>query len=191
MQNYYELTDDQLIRRYMEGCSEAFDVLLERYDSVVHTYIRFSIQDNALADDIFQDTFVKVILTLKNGRYSAEGKFKSWLLRIAHNLIMDHFRREKSESRYDCPFEDEYREDFLSRIKSDDLNSEEKITRREDIHALYKYISTLPAEQREVVILRYWKELSFKEIADHTGVSINTALGRMRYALINLRKYNL
>ncbi|MFC4665951.1 RNA polymerase sigma factor [Falsiporphyromonas endometrii] len=188
MTDYRELTDDQLIDRYTKGCGVAFDVLLDRYDSIVHTYIRFSIKDYSIADDIFQDTFVKVILTLKNGKYNAQGKFKSWVLRIAHNLVMDYYRREKSEQRYESPFEDEYREELIDRIKSDELNSEETIARKEQIHELYEIIIGLPKEQREVVIMRYWKDLSFKEIAKKTGVSINTALGRMRYALINLRK---
>ncbi|GAD04876.1 RNA polymerase sigma-70 factor, ECF subfamily [Porphyromonas crevioricanis JCM 15906] len=186
MTEYAKLTDDQLVRMYTEGDAKAFDALLDRYDAVVHTYIRFSISDTDIAEDIFQDTFVKVIMTLKRGLYTAEGKFKAWLLRIAHNLIMDHYRREKTDLKWQAPREES--RDPLELIGCEEPNAEEKISHREQLSELYMLLTRLPMEQREVLMLRYWQDMSFKEIADHTGVSINTALGRMRYALINLRR---
>ncbi|WP_329904907.1 RNA polymerase sigma factor [Porphyromonas pogonae] len=190
MNRFNDLTDDQLVQSYAKGCNEAFDVLLNRYDATVHTYIRFSIQDTDAAEDIFQDTFIKVLTTIKRGRYNAEGKFKAWLLRIAHNLVMDYFRKTGSEARYEQPHSEEYDSPF-ARIASDQPNREEEMTKEDLLNELYRNITKLPMEQREVVMLRYWEDMSFKEIADATGVSINTALGRMRYALINLRRFSL
>lgn len=186
MADYRKLTDDQLVRMYTEGSGEAFDVLLERYDAVVHGYIRFSISDRDVAEDIFQDTFVKVIMTLKRGAYTAEGKFKAWVLRIAHNLVMDHYRGSKIEKKWDNIDPEEQR--VVDKLASNEPNVEEEWSRNEDFAELYGLMTHLPMEQREVLMLRFWEDMSFKEIAECTGVSINTALGRARYALINMRR---
>lgn len=191
MREYCELTDDQLVSLYTEGKNEAFDALLARHDAAVHTYIRFTISDAYLADDIFQDTFIKVITTIRQGRYSSEGKFKAWVLRIAHNLMMDHFRRERTEAKWRAPSEESEVNNPLFRLVGDDLNGEEKMMTQDELNELYINLTHLPMEQRQVVMLRYWEEMSFKEIALTTGVSINTALGRMRYALMNLRRLAL
>lgn len=188
MRRFETMADDQLVTLYAQGCNEAFDALLMRYDAFVHTYIRFSCSDAELVEDIFQEAFIKVMMTIRQGRYSAEGKFKQWLTRITHNLIMDHFRRMRTESRFE-PLEREDGLDFITvSIASEEPNAEEQILSSDMLAELYDRLTYLPMEQREVVMLRYWQDMSFKDIAEHTGVSINTALGRMRYALINLRK---
>lgn len=191
MNRLNSLSDDQLAALYADGCNEAFDTLLMRYDAYIHTYIRFSTADEDLIEDIFQDAFIKVMTTLRRGAYKPEGKFKQWLTRITHNLVMDAFRRQKTEAK---------QESFTSTgqldthtaclgIASDEPNAEEEIIHRDHLEELHDKLMLLPREQQEVVHLRYWEDLSFKEIAEQTGVSINTALGRMRYALINLRKH--
>ncbi|KGN83494.1 MULTISPECIES: RNA polymerase sigma factor [unclassified Porphyromonas] len=185
------LSDDQLALLYADGCNEAFDALLTRYDAYIHTYIRFSTADEDLIEDIFQDTFIKVMTTIRRGKYTPEGKFKQWLTRITHNLVMDTFRRQKTEAKQTIyPQEESADSDmvFLT-IASDSPNGEEQIIQRDTLDELHDKLALLPLEQQEVVRLRYWEEMSFKDIADRTGVSINTALGRMRYALINLRKH--
>lgn len=191
MKKLKEITDDQLVLRFANGCNEAFDELLERYDATVHTYIRFTVNDPDLAEDIFQDTFIKVITTIKKGRYSAQGKFKAWVMRIAHNMIMDHYRRMDTNKIADNATAVDGLDELIERVPSDDMNQQELIEKRDMYHELYAGLKSLPPEQREVVKMRYWDEMSFKEIADATGVSINTALGRMRYALINLRRLAL
>lgn len=188
MRRLETMADDQLVALYAQGCNEAFDTLLMRYDAFVHTYIRFSCSDEEVVEDLFQDVFIKVMTTIRQGRYSAEGKFKQWLSRITHNRIMDHYRRLRSEARFD-PIEDESGRDFIATSIADEgLNAEQELIAGDMVGELYRGLEALSAEQREVVVLRYWQEMSFKEISEHTGVSINTALGRMRYALINLRK---
>lgn len=189
MNRFVNLSDDELIALYRGGCNEAFDTLLERYDAYVHTYIRFSLSDEDLIEDIFQDTFIKIMTTVRQGRYISEGKFKQWLTRIAHNLIMDVFRKHRTEAKAQ-PWGDEAGGDgLLTSVASDEHTAEEQLISADLIAELHEHLELLPAEQREVVRLRYWEEMSFKEIAALTGVSINTALGRMRYALINLRKH--
>ncbi|WP_455108390.1 RNA polymerase sigma factor [Porphyromonas sp.] len=191
MRRYASQSDDQLVQLYATGCNEAFNELLHRYDSYVHTYIRYSVQDEDLAEDIFQDTFIKVMTTIRQGRYSAEGKFKSWISRIAHNLIIDHFRRLKTRGQEQM-IEDTQSADealFTLQLSSDELSAEEQLIRHEHISELSRGLAKLSPEQREVIRLRYWEELSFKEIAEKTNVSINTALGRMRYALAHLRRH--
>ncbi len=187
MSNFHKLTDDELVGLYTEGCDEAFDVILSRYDAVVHTYIRFSVSDADVAEDIFQDTFIKVIHTLRRGQYVPAGKFKAWLLRLAHNLVMDHYRRIKGEGARLQSFDDEDAAP-VERVPDTRLTAEEELIEQATIDELEQYLGLLPEVQQEVVRMRYWEDMSFREIAEATGVSINTALGRMRYALINLRK---
>lgn len=187
MSSFHKLTDDELVGLYTEGCDEAFDVILSRYDAIVHTYIRFSVNDADLAEDIFQDIFIKVIHTLRRGQYVPTGKFKAWLLRLSHNMIMDHYRRAKGEGSKVESFDGD-KMSPVEKVMDEDMTAEEILIHQAAIEELEEYLSMLPDVQQEVVRMRYWDDMSFREIADATGVSINTALGRMRYALINLRK---
>lgn len=185
MANLQTMTDEQLVKAYADGNNEAFDTLLKRHQDKVYTYILRMIRNEDIANDIFQETFVKAILTIKQGRYTENGKFPAWISRIAHNLIIDWFRQEKSENLQSADLEDV---DILNRKELceatiEDMMISEQI--RDDIKTL---ITQLPPLQREVLMMRYYQNLSFKEIAQATGVSINTALGRMRYAIINLRR---
>lgn len=185
MQTLTKLSDDQLVAAYINGDNEAFDTLLNRHQSNTFSYIYHLVKDEELANDLFQETFVKVITTLKQERYSGDGKFASWLMRIAHNLIVDHFRQSKSNALVSTDDEDLNvlnRKDLCCGTIEDALIDEQTIG---DVLAL---VETLPEEQRTVVELRFYQDLSFKEIAERTGVSINTALGRMRYAILNLRR---
>lgn len=189
MNRFVNLSDDQLVALYQDGCNEAFDALLGRYDAYIHTYIRFTTKDEDLIEDIFQETFIKVMTTVRQGRYTGEGKFKQWLTRIARNLVMDSFRRQKTQAKVQ-PWGDEADGDgVFTFIATEEQTAEEQIIAADLISELLSSLDLLPQEQREVVRLRYWEEMSFKEIAAQTGVSINTALGRMRYALLNLRKH--
>lgn len=180
-------SDDELISAFADGCKEAFDCLIERYDSEVLSYIRLSVTDWDDANDVFQEVFVKVINTVREGRYQMQGKFRSWLLRIAHNAVIDYFRRNKTQKMVSLSNEN-YREDFIERLPCTSPNIEEQLISANTRQEVRRWVAQLPKLQREVLILRFAQEMSFKEIADYTGVSINTALGRMRYALINLRK---
>lgn len=179
-----QIKDQELIRNYINGHEEALSVLVTRHQQKIYSYIRMLVKDSALAEDIFQDVFVKVINTLKSGNYNEEGKFLPWVMRIAHNLSIDHFRKAKRfqvvNQREDI--------DIFRTIKIDDDNIEDEIIKTQILQDVKKLIKELPAEQQEVLILRHYADMSFQEIADFTNVSINTALGRMRYALINLRK---
>lgn len=179
------LTDEELVMKYAKGINEAFDVLLNRYKSKLFSYIYFAVRDRDLADDIFQDTFVKAIMTIRQGRYTENGKFPAWITRIAHNLIIDYFRQEKSNNQISS---EEAGFDLLNNPKFSDDNIEDRLIHDQIITDIKKLVMYLPENQQEVVIMRYYKNLSFKEIADATGVSINTALGRMRYAILNLRR---
>lgn len=186
MQTLAQLTDDQLVQSYANGNSEAFDTLLARYQSKLLGYIMQHCNNNPqLADDIFQETFVKAIVTIKNGNYTESGRFANWLFRIARNLTIDHFRRENTENAMSA---DEAGFDLLNRKELSDATIEDELVElqiREDVRRL---IRNLPFVQMQVLVMRYYHNLSFKEIADKTGVSINTALGRMRYAILNLRR---
>lgn len=180
------LTDDQLAERYIGGDNKAFDELLKRSQDKVYNYILCLVKDESLADDLFQDTFVKVINKLQLGQYTYNGKFLAWVNRIAHNLIMDYFRHEKSSKILDTETDIDitaYRGSSAIResVESDIVHSQM-------LEEAKKMLNFLPEAQREVVIMRYFHELSFKEIADVTDVSINTALGRMRYAVLNMRR---
>ncbi len=180
-------TDDELVLLFSNGSNEAFDTLIERYDAEVLSYIRSSVSDWDDANDIFQEIFIKVINTLKSGRYQPHGKFKPWLMRVSHNMVMDYFRKQKSKKTISM-YDDSFREDFFDRIPCPSLNIEELLSKENTCQEVRSWVALLPKAQRDVLILRFLKDMSFKEIAEETGVSINTALGRMRYALINLKK---
>lgn len=179
------MADEELVVLYANGENAAFDVLLNRYKSSIHSYIYFIIRNRDLTEDIFQETFVKVIMTIKQGRYTENGKFKAWITRIAHNLIIDYFRQERSENTVS---NDDVEVDLFNNIKLCDGTIEDNIVRNQVLSDIKKLIQHLPDSQREVLEMRYYQDLSFKEIADITGVSINTALGRMRYAILNMRR---
>ncbi len=180
-----ELNDQDLVQAYIKGDQSAIESLITRHRSKVYTYIVLTIKNQQLAEDLFQETFIKVIQSLRGGKYKDNGRFLSWVIRIAHNLIIDHFRKEKQMNSIS---NDDTEVDLFNSQKFSDKNIEEIIVSSQIKSELRTLINELPSDQREVVLLRHYGELSFKEIADQTGVSINTALGRMRYALINLRK---
>ncbi len=185
MQKLTNLTDEQLVRAYVDGNNVAFDTLLHRHQSKLFSYILRIVKNRDIADDIFQETFVKIIMTLKHGRYAESGKFCAWLTRIAHNLIIDHFRQEKSEN---CISTDDEDVNLLNRRDLCDINIEDILVNEQIRTDVRRIIDALPESQREVLMMRYYRDMSFKEIADATGVSINTALGRMRYAILNMRR---
>jgi len=179
------ISDYELIQRFIKGEQSCFEKLIHRHKNKVFMYISLYIRDQALAEDLFQDTFMKVIQSVKAGKYQDNGKFISWVMRIAHNLIIDHFRRIKQMNTIS---NDDYESDLFNSKKFADSTIEDDMIKRQIQKDVRKMISLLPEDQREVVILRHYSGLSFKEIAEITEVSINTALGRMRYALINMRK---
>jgi RNA polymerase sigma-70 factor (ECF subfamily) len=183
--NYSSLSDQDLVQAYIKGDHSAIEVLINRHRSKVYTYIILTIKNQQLAEDLFQETFIKVIQSLKAGKYRDNGKFLSWVIRIAHNLIIDHFRKEKQMNAIS---NDDSEVDLFNSKKLSDSNIEELIIDSQIKSEIRFLINELPEDQREVVLLRHYGGLSFKEIAEQTDVSINTALGRMRYALINLRK---
>lgn len=185
MDIYSTMSDEELVVSYSKGNDSAFDTLLTRHKQSVYNYILYTIRDNGLAEDIFQDTFIKAIITIKQGKYIESGKFKAWVMRIAHNLIIDYFRQKKNES---IISKDEYEIDLFNNPSLCDDTVETKMVKKQVLDDVKKLICFLPESQREVLEMRYYKDLSFKEIADLTGVSINTALGRMRYAILNIRK---
>lgn len=179
-----QLTDNELIERYRDGDSSSFEALLERYQAKVYGYIFSVVKDKETADDIFQDTFYKVIVTINSDQYKDENKFVHWVMRIAHNLIVDYFRRNNK-----MPLVPNRPEsDVLDNLKFPDENAEHVIIKKQTGQNIRKLVRMLPPEQRRVVILRHYGKCDFKDIAARTGVSINTALGRMRYAIINLRR---
>jgi RNA polymerase sigma factor (sigma-70 family) len=179
------MSDQDLIQQYLEGNNIAVEKLINRHRTKVYTYIVLVVKNQQLAEDIFQDTFIKVIRSLVDGKYKDNGRFVSWVIRIAHNLIIDHFRKEKQINTLS---NDDYEADIFNSKKFSDQNIEELMIRDQITNDVRQLIDELPEEQKQVILLRHYGGLSFKEIADQTDVSINTALGRMRYALINLRK---
>ena len=179
------LNDKQLVDSYRNGNVASFELLVERHQNKVFSYILSLVRDRQLADDIFQDTFLKIIRTIKAGAYKEEGKFIQFAMRIAHNLIIDHFRKSKRLPMADA-VNKEY--DLIDNAKITDLSIEDKIVNEQVYDDIRKMIDFLPDEQREVLNMRMYADMSFKDIAEATNVSINTALGRMRYAIINLRK---
>ena len=186
MKKYENCTDEMLALQYVDGDVKAFDVLLARNQQKLYSYILFVVRDPEVANDVFQDTFLKVITKLQEGRYTDSGKFSFWLTRIAHNVMMDTYRQQKSEHIVEATEDND-----LNKLRSEDLldiNRENEYVNAQILKDVRHLMDTLPAPQREVVYMRYYQELSFKEISEATGVSINTSLGRMRYALINMRR---
>ena len=186
MKHLSKLSDEELVVLYSEGNNKAFDILLTRYKNRIYSYIFYTVKDNDLTEDIFQETFVKVITTIKQGRYIEAGKFSSWVTRIAHNLIIDHYRQERNENLVSN--DDSEEKDIFNRKELSEGTIEDSVFRSLIDDDIRRLVAALPDNQREVLIMRYYKNMSFKEIADATQVSINTALGRMRYALLNIRK---
>ena len=186
MKNLNQLADDLLVRLYEKGNNEAFGVLLNRYQSKVYSYIYLIVKNKDLSEDIFQDTFIKAVTTIQQGRYVDTGKFLGWINRIAHNLIIDYFRKLRNENTFSA---DGIDFDILhSSAKLTELSIEDVISNEQVLLDTVSLMDFLPENQKEVIRMRFFEDLSFKEIADKTNVSINTALGRMRYALINMRK---
>jgi RNA polymerase sigma factor (sigma-70 family) len=184
MKSLTNLTDQQLINLYREGDSNALSVLVVRYKDKIYTSIYLLVKDKYLAEDIFQDSFIRIIDTLKGGRYTDEGKFLPWAMRIAHNLCVDHFRKVKRSPSIKTSDD----RDIFEVLNFSEAGADEKIMAEQSHEKVRKMIDLLPEDQREVIILRHYADMSFKEIAGLTNCSINTALGRMRYGLINLRK---
>ncbi len=178
-------SDQQLLKDYVQGNKGAISILIDRHSKRVLDYIRMMVKDDEIADDIFQETFIKVVRFIDDGRYTDNGKFLSWVLRIAHNQVIDHFRQARQQNNVT---EADAGYDILNTRRFADTTVEDRLVSEQIETDLRKLIGKLPEEQRDVVMMRYYGELSFKEIAENTNVSINTALGRMRYALINLRK---
>ena len=185
MENLKQMTDDMLVALYLEGNNSAFDILLNRHQDRLFNYIYFLVRSREVAEDIFQETFVKAITTLQQGRYQNDGKFAAWITRIAHNLVIDQFRIERNENTVS---NDEAEYDLLNDAKLSEGTIENRMVNEQVLKDVRALIDELPDCQREVVFMRYYQDLSFKEIADMTGVSINTALGRMRYAVLNMRR---
>ena len=186
MKNFEGVTDEELALLYVKGNNSAFDELLSRTQTKLFTYIMFVVRDHDIADDIFQETFVKVITRLQKGQYTDSGKFIFWITRIAHNCLMDWYRQQQTSHIIEVNEDND-----LQNLKSAsvmDISKETEMINEQVLLDIKKMVETLPTPQREVVYMRFYQQLSFKEIADLTGVSINTSLGRMRYALINLRK---
>lgn len=181
-------TDSTLISEYKQGSEQALATLIERHQKDLFSFIFYKLMDDDLANDIFQDTFMKIIVTLKEGRYNEEGKFILWAKRIAHNLIIDHFRLKSKHAKVSETTYDNEEFSIFDLIAGKEENVEEKLVSQQIQNDLMKMLVCLPENQQEVIKLRFFDGLSFKEIAEQTNTSINTTLGRVRYALINLRK---
>ncbi len=179
------LNDNELVQRFIEGDQKSLEVLIHRHKSRIFSYIMLIVKNQELAEDIFQETFIKVIRSLKRGKYVENGKFVSWVLRISHNLIIDHFRKEKLQATIS---NDSLEVDLFNSSKFSDRTIEEEMVNSQILNQVKDLIKELPEDQQQVIYMRHYMDMSFKEIAEQTDVSINTALGRMRYALINLRK---
>ena len=177
------LSDKELVSKYVKGDNYSFEILLSRHKNRVFAFIMSKIKNKDISDDIFQDTYVKVVNSLQKGKYNEEGKFLPWVMRIAHNLVIDHFRKQKKMQmiRSNNDF------DIFDVIKDSKINADEKLIKDQIFNDLNLLVDKLPNDQKKVLKMRYYEELSFKKIAEHFDISINTALGRMRYALINLR----
>ncbi len=186
MRNLKEMTDEELVLAYVEGSNKAFDLLLSRHEVKLFSYIMFVVHDEDVANDIFQETFVKAIVKLQNGQYLSNGRFGSWLIRIAHNVIVDGYRLRKIHR-----IVDQRNNNDLSRLQGDSFqerNKEQELVKMQVMSDVKRLVEFLPTVQREIIYMRYYQQLTFKEIAEITNVSINTSLGRMRYALLNLRR---
>ncbi|QIA08584.1 RNA polymerase sigma factor [Draconibacterium halophilum] len=180
-----KLNDNELVQRFIQGDHESLEILIVRHKSRIYSYILLIVKNQDLAEDIFQDTFIKVIRSLKRGKYVENGKFVSWVLRIAHNLIIDHFRKEKLQGTISNDSSDV---DIFNSQKFSEETIEDQMVYSQILNEVKHLVKELPEDQQQVIYMRHYMGLSFKEIAEQTDVSINTALGRMRYALINLRK---
>ena len=181
-----EMTDEELALSYVRGNNQAFDLLLSRNQSKLFSYILFVVHEQDLANDIFQETFVKVITKLQEGRYIDSGKFSAWIMRIAHNVIMDWYRDNRAKNIVETSDDND-----LSNVTGNDItdfNIEDRYVNEQVLRDVKKMMNLLPPTQREIVFMRFYQEMSFKEIAETTGVSINTALGRLRYAILNMRR---
>lgn len=177
-------TDAFLVNSYMAGNENALEILIKRHKQRIYSFIYSKVYDKDIAEDIFQDTFIKVIRTLKRGKYNEEGKFLPWVMRISHNLVIDFFRKNNRMPKFD----NTGTFSIFSVLSDSTLNAEKQIIKDQVEHDVRRLVDELPEDQKEVLLMRIYNDMSFKEISDKTGVSINTALGRMRYALINLRK---
>lgn len=178
------ITDAILVSNYIKGDESSLEILIKRHKQRIYSFIYSKVFDRDIAEDVFQDTFIKVIRTLKRGKYNEEGKFLPWVMRISHNLVIDHFRKNNRMPKFDNSGDF----DIFSVISDNSLNAE-KVMVKEQVEAdVRRLIDELPEDQKEVLVMRMYNDMSFKEISERTGVSINTALGRMRYALINMRK---
>lgn len=178
------ISDAVLVSNYINGDENALAMLIARHKQKVYSFIYSKVFDRDVTEDVFQDTFIKVIRTLKLGKYNEEGKFLPWVMRIAHNLVIDHFRKNSRMPKFDNT--DEF--NIFSVISDSSLNAEKRMVKNQVENDVRRLIEELPEDQKQVLVMRMYKDMSFKEISENTGVSINTALGRMRYALINLRK---
>jgi len=178
------IKDAELVKSYIEGNENSLAILINRHKQKIYSFIYSKVFDRDITEDVFQDTFIKVIRTLKKGKYNEEGKFLPWVMRIAHNLVIDHFRKSNRMPKFDNSGEF----NIFSVISDSSLNAEKRIIKNQVEEDLRRLIEELPDDQKEVLVMRMYSDMSFKEISENTGVSINTALGRMRYALINLRK---
>ncbi len=185
MDKLSKLSDEQLVKNYANGDSDAFDTLLARYQQKIYSYILFLVHDDEVADDLFQETFMKAIVTIRQGRYVESGRFSAWLTRIAHNLVIDKYRQDRNSNVISNDASDA---DLFNDVSLSDITVEMKMITEQSLTDVGRLLKELPDNQKEVLYMRFYQDLSFKEIADATGVSINTALGRMRYGLINLRK---
>lgn len=185
MDKLCKLSGEQLVKNYANGDSDAFDTLLARYQQKIYSYILFLVHDDEVADDLFQETFMKAIVTIRQGRYVESGRFSAWLTRIAHNLVIDKYRQDRNSNVISNDASDA---DLFNDASLSDITVEMKMITEQSLTDVGRLLKELPDNQKEVLYMRFYQDLSFKEIADATGVSINTALGRMRYGLINLRK---
>ena len=185
MDKLCKLSDEQLVKNYANGDSDAFDTLLARYQQKIYSYILFLVHDDEVADDLFQETFMKAIVTIRQGRYVESGRFSAWLTRIAHNLVIDKYRQDRNSNVISNDASDA---DLFNDATLSDITVEMKMITEQSLTDVGLLLKELPDNQKEVLYMRFYQDLSFKEIAYATGVSINTALGRMRYGLINLRK---
>jgi len=185
------ITDDELVRRYEQGEDSAFDVLLERHQEKLFNYIFFLVRDKDIADDIFQETFVRAITCIRTGRYSGTGYFNAWLIRIAHNLIHDNFHQKEQMSIVSHELVNEHGDvavDLFNNAQMCEPNIESLILQKQSFEDVHAMVAKLPLNQQQIIKMRFFQGLSFKDIAEELGISINTALGRVRYAIINLRK---
>jgi len=185
MKTTKQFSDKELVLMYQNGDNSAFEKLMLRYKSSLFSNILMVVRNRELAEDIFQDTFLKAIITIQQGRYVESGRFLGWLMRIAHNLIIDYFRREKNENTFSA---DNCEYDILNDARLSEVSIEEVMTKEQMLNDVVDLVEHLPKTQKEVLMMRIFEDMSFKEISDKTGVGLNTSLGRMRYALINMRR---